>query len=67
MDGFQCRDEQKKVASLAKIPVAIMTADGHIAEKRVKTTAAAALKKPASIVDILDVVERLCAKGKAKF
>lgn len=59
MDGFQFRQIQQGDARLGHIPVAIMTADGHIDEKRLRTRANAALRKPADIEDILDVVSRL--------
>jgi CheY-like chemotaxis protein len=63
MDGFQFRDQQKKHPRFANIPVAIMTADGHIEEKKVKTQADAALRKPANIDDILDLVKKLAVTG----
>lgn len=62
MDGFQFREEQKKLPNLAHIPVVIMTADGHVDEKRVRTSAAAALRKPADIDDILETVKRIALK-----
>jgi len=60
MDGFQFRIEQAKVPVYAKIPVVIMTADGHIDDKKVRANAAGALKKPADIADILEVVAKFC-------
>lgn len=57
MDGFQFRDEQRKFARLSSIPVAIMTADGHIEEKKIRANANAALRKPADIDAILKMVK----------
>ncbi len=59
MDGFEFREAQGQVSKLAKIPVIILTADGHIDEKRIRTGAAAALRKPTSIEVILDTIERV--------
>lgn len=62
MDGFQFREQQAKDARLADIPVVIMTADGHVEEKLKRAGAAAALKKPADIEAILDMVSRFSKK-----
>jgi len=58
MDGFEFREAQEKVAAIAKIPVVIMTADGHVEEKKQRVGAVAGLKKPANIDDILDMVKK---------
>jgi CheY-like chemotaxis protein len=60
MDGFQFRELQQRNPRLANIPVAIMTADGHIDEKKLRTQATAALRKPADVDDILKLVKKLC-------
>lgn len=59
MDGFEFRARQVATARIAAIPVAIMTADGNVEEKKQRIRAAAALRKPADIDEILDVVQRL--------
>lgn len=59
MDGFQFREEQEKIVRLAGIPVAIMTADGRLDDKRILTKASAALRKPANADDILKMVAML--------
>ena len=57
MDGYTFRREQEKDASLAKVPVVVMTADGHVHDKALRLGAAAYLKKPfASVQLILDTV-----------
>jgi CheY-like chemotaxis protein len=60
MDGFQFRDAQDKVARLASIPVIIMTADGHVDEKKMRTRATAALRKPADVDTILNTIKAVC-------
>ncbi len=62
MDGFQFREEQNKQPQLAKIPVIIMTADGRTDEKRMRAGAVAALRKPADVDAILNLVSKFCAK-----
>lgn len=59
MDGFTFRTLQQGDSRFAQIPVAIMTADGHLEEKRKRIGAQGALRKPADINDILDVVSQL--------
>ena len=60
MDGFQFREAEAKSDRIAQIPVVIMTADGHIDEKRAQTGAHASLRKPADVDAILQVVADLC-------
>lgn len=60
MDGFQFREAQESDSRLAPIPVAIMTADGHVEEKKTRVGARAALRKPPDIDAILKIVEELC-------
>jgi len=60
MDGFQFREAQQRDRSLADIPVVIMTADGHVDEKKLRTQAAGALRKPADVDDILNAVGQWC-------
>jgi CheY-like chemotaxis protein len=61
LDGFGFREAQEKEARLASIPVVIMTADGHIQAKRIRTRAADFIRKPVDIFDLLDKVGRLSA------
>lgn len=60
MDGFEFREKQATYPQLAKIPVAIMTADGRIDEKKYRTGAQMAIRKPADIADILKMVRQIC-------
>jgi CheY-like chemotaxis protein len=62
MDGFEFRRQQGQIERIAGIPVAIMTADGRIDEKRAATEASAAFKKPADVDEILRVVGHFCRK-----
>jgi CheY-like chemotaxis protein len=61
MDGFQFRDAQVQIPKFASIPVIVLTADGHIEEKKVRSRATAALRKPADVELILSTVEKLTA------
>ena len=65
MDGFQFREKQMEIPRLSSIPVAIMTAGGNIEEKQLALKAAAAMRKPADVSLILEVVERLTNCQKA--
>lgn len=58
MDGFAFREEQKKNASWAGIPVVIMSADGNITAKRERAGTAGYIKKPLDIVDLIQIVEK---------
>ena len=59
MDGFQFREAQERSLEFGAIPVVILTADGHTDEKRMKTGAVAALRKPASVSSILDTITKV--------
>jgi len=56
MDGFQFRERQAQDLRIQDIPVIIMTADGHIEEKKFRTGAQLALRKPADVDAILSAV-----------
>jgi CheY-like chemotaxis protein len=61
MDGFHFRELQLKNEKFARIPVIVLTADGHTDEKRERTHAHAALRKPADVELILDTVAKVIA------
>jgi len=56
MDGWQFRDEQKKDAAIADIPVVALTAHGNSR----KFDAADHLRKPITLDVLLGVVDRFC-------
>ena len=58
MDGFVFRKNQKRDPALSKIPVVVMTADGHIEEKRKRAEAVASIRKPPELETILRVIDR---------
>jgi CheY-like chemotaxis protein len=58
MDGFQFREIQLADQRIKDIPVVIMSADGHVAEKKVKTSALEYLKKPVDIFQLLATVQK---------
>ncbi len=60
-DGAQFRKEQEMDASLASIPVVIMTAHDYAEAKRFEVGAKGVLKKPFEIDAMLDVIHRYCA------
>jgi CheY-like chemotaxis protein len=60
MDGFQFRTIQQADSRFADIPVIIATADGHPDEKRMRTGARDAIRKPADIETILRAVKQVC-------
>jgi CheY-like chemotaxis protein len=60
MDGWQFREEQRRVSSLESIPVVIVTADGNIRGKAASIQAAGYVAKPATIDELLNEVERIC-------
>lgn len=60
MDGYQFRNEQKKLNHLASIPTIIMTADGKIADKQKSTNSSAYLKKPLDFNAVMETVKQYC-------
>lgn len=66
MDGWKFREEQRKVPSLASIPVVVVTADGDARAKAASIEAAGYATKPISIDDLIDAVERICGLAEAK-
>jgi len=60
MDGWQFREEQRKLPVLDSIPVVTVTADGDARRKAASIQAAGHLIKPVTIDTLLDEVERIC-------
>jgi len=65
-DGFQFRKEQMEDHQIAHIPVVIMSADGHVEEKRARTSAEAYLRKPIDISDVLDTAKKYARPSTGK-
>ena len=59
MDGWEFRNEQAKDPRLSSIPVIVMTADGHAAQKAAKMAAQGWVQKPIDIDRLLAVVASL--------
>ncbi len=57
-DGIQFCSEKSQNEKFSKIPVIIMSADGHIHEKQAKTGAVEYLKKPINIDKLLEALNR---------
>jgi CheY-like chemotaxis protein len=60
MDGWQFREEQRKLPALGSIPVVIVTADGHARRKAASIQATGHVAKPVTIDSLLDEVARIC-------
>ena len=60
MDGWQFREEQRKLPALDSIPVLTVTADGDARGKAASIQAAGHVVKPFMIDRLLDEVERIC-------
>ena len=60
MDGWQFREEQRKLPAFDSIPVVIVTADGNARGKAEAIQAAGLVSKPVTIDGLLDEVERIC-------
>lgn len=60
MSGSEFRFEQRKDPSLASIPVVVVSAVGSLDMKVAPLEAAAFLRKPVQLDELLGVVERYC-------
>jgi CheY-like chemotaxis protein len=65
MDGWQFREEQRKLPAMASIPVVTVTADGDARGKAAAIRAAGYVAKPISVDSLLDEVERICGLAEA--
>jgi|tagenome__1003787_1003787.scaffolds.fasta_scaffold20211330_2 CheY-like chemotaxis protein len=59
-DGPTFRGRQRAVPVLADIPVVLLTADPRVEEKSREIAAAAYLRKPIDLEDLLALIERHC-------
>jgi CheY-like chemotaxis protein len=59
-DGPGFRRRQRAVPVLADIPVVLLTADPRVEEKAREIAAAAYLRKPIDLEDLLALIERHC-------
>jgi CheY-like chemotaxis protein len=60
MNGWQFRAAQLDDPSLAPIPVVVISADGSLIQKADALKAAARLRKPIELDDLLDTVGQYC-------
>lgn len=63
MDGYAFRQEQRKSPDWNQIPVVIMSADGRLNDKQEQLGAAAYLKKPLEMDDLVSLIERLSSSS----
>ena len=61
MNGWQFRIEQEQDLRLSKIPVIVVTADGHAEQKAAKMNATGWLKKPIDIDTLLKTIQTFSA------
>ena len=62
MSGYEFREAQLADPRLAALPVVLMTADGHIQEKRARLGVDVALSKPFRIENLLSAVKRFAGE-----
>ena len=65
MDGWQFREEQRKLPAFDSIPVVIVTADGNARGKAEAIQADGLVSKPVTIDGLLNEVERICGISDA--
>jgi len=63
MDGFEFRRVQQVSPKISHIPVAIMTANGHLVEKQTRLDASAGIPKPPDIDVVIQVTSEILAKA----
>ncbi len=63
MDGAQFRAAQLEDPALAAIPVVLVTADARAQQRMKGMEARAYLRKPVSLDQLLDIIEKLCPKS----
>jgi CheY-like chemotaxis protein len=63
MSGFELRAAMKADPALAAIPVVVLTGAGSLANRRAGELDAEILMKPIELPDLLDAVERNCARS----
>ncbi len=56
MDGFQFREAQKVHPRLQHLPVVVMSADGHIEQKKERIGVSVFLKKPLDLDVVLNTI-----------
>ncbi len=60
MDGRQFREEQMRDPALSPIPVIVISAFRDVAQTAADMKVAAHVKKPVSLRDLVQLVERFC-------
>src|SRR5258708_3069574 len=63
MDGFRFRDEQRRRASIADIPVIILSAVRDLHQKTVGLAPAAVIPKPFDLDEVLETVQRFTSES----
>lgn len=60
LDGWAFRAEQVKDSAIAKVPVVVVSGDGHVEQKVSSLKASGYLKKPFAVDDLVEIVTRFC-------
>jgi len=63
MDGRQFREEQMRDPALSPIPVIVISAFRDVAQTAEEMKVAAHVKKPVSLRDLVQLVERFCLRA----
>jgi DNA-binding response OmpR family regulator len=63
MDGYHFRDEQRRRASIADIPVVILSAVRDLHQKTAGLAPAAVIPKPFDLDEVLDTVQRFTSES----
>jgi two-component system, chemotaxis family, chemotaxis protein CheY len=58
MDGFEFQAAIASEPGYAKIPIVVMSADGHVREKKARVSAVEYLRKPVDIDVLIDTVRK---------
>jgi PAS domain S-box-containing protein len=62
LGGAGFSQEQRRQPAWAQIPVVVLSADGRNGESQVPIPGAVFVKKPVNVVDLLEVVGRVCSR-----
>lgn len=62
MNGLQFRARQRQSPELSDIPVVVLTADRQIEQRARELDAAAFVRKPTQLEELLVVLDRLCRR-----
>ena len=59
-NGYEYNLEHRQDAAYSTVPIVVMSADGHLEQKKAKLDAQAYLTKPLDIDNLLETIQRFC-------